>query len=68
MSSQPNTNNSNTIDPTTNPASVYLLHPSNSGQKIISDVFRGIGFGDWKRSMIIALSGKNKLSFVDGTA
>ena len=30
-------------------------------------IFSGSGFVDWKRVMIIALSGKNKLGFVDGS-
>lgn len=59
--------NTSTIDPILNPATVYYLHPSELGQKLISEVFCGSGYGDWKRAMVIALSGKNKLSFVDGT-
>lgn len=58
---------SNTLDPTMNPASIYYLHPSDTGLKIVNEVFGGSGYNDWKRSMTIALSSKNKLSFVDGT-
>lgn len=35
--------------------------------KLISDIFDGTGFGNWKRSMLIALSARNKLCFVDGS-
>lgn len=57
----------NGLDPTMNPASVYFLHPSDCGQKLVNIVFSGSGYVDWKRVMTIALSGKNKLAFVDGT-
>lgn len=50
-----------------NPSSSYYLHPSDSGQKLINIVFSGFDFVNWKRVMIIALDGKNKLSFVDST-
>ncbi|KAK9751071.1 hypothetical protein RND81_02G239600 [Saponaria officinalis] len=39
-------------------------HP---GMKLVSHVFEGTGYGNWKRSMYIALSAKNKLGFIDGT-
>lgn len=57
----------NNHDPTTNPASMYFLHPSDCGQKLVNIVFSGSGYVDWKRVMTIALSGKNKLAFVDGS-
>lgn len=62
-----NNNNTNTLDPTLNPASVYFLHPTDVSQKLVNDVFTSNNFGDWKRAMKIALSAKNKLPFVDGT-
>ncbi|CAO2830722.1 unnamed protein product [Amaranthus hypochondriacus] len=65
-----NNNSSNgqsSTDPTMNPGSVYYLHPSDSSQKLINITFSSTGFVDWKRVMIIALSGKNKLGFVDGS-
>ena len=68
MVSHNNTQNGNTsLDPIMNAGSVYYLHPSDSGQKLINLVFSGTGFVDWKRVMIIALSGKNKLVFIDGS-
>lgn len=61
-------NNQSILDPIINLASIYFLHPSEARQKIIKDVFQGVGYGDWRRSMVIALSSnKNELGFVDGT-
>ncbi|CAO2834342.1 unnamed protein product [Amaranthus hypochondriacus] len=55
-------------DPTQNPASIFYLHPSDhAGIKLVSTPFDGSGYADWKRSMVIGLTAKNKLSFVDGT-
>jgi hypothetical protein len=62
-----NAQNGTILDPTMNPNSVYYLHPSDSGQKLVNIVFSGSGFLDWKRVMVISLSGKNKLGFVDGS-
>ena len=53
------------VDPTMNPSSVYFLHPFDNSQKIVNIVFAGRGFSNWKRVMTIALSGRNKLGFVD---
>lgn len=54
-------------DPTMNPSSPYYLHPTDTGLKLVTTVFNGAGFKGWKRSITIALSGKNKLGFVNGT-
>ena len=54
-------------DITMNPSSVYYLHPTDVGLKLVNTTFKGIGFKGWKRAMSIALSAKNKLGFVDGT-
>ncbi|XP_074327777.1 uncharacterized protein LOC141665691 [Apium graveolens] len=49
-------------------SSVYYLHPSDhTGMKLVSIVFNGSNFINWKRSMTIGLTVKNKMSFVDGT-
>ena len=53
-------------DPTMDEASPYFLHPTNTGLKIMPNVFSGTGFIGWKRSVSIALSGK-KIGFVDGS-
>ncbi|XP_074352808.1 uncharacterized protein LOC141691959 [Apium graveolens] len=56
------------IDQSQNPTSPYYLHPSdNLGMKLVNIKFDGTGYGDWKRSMLISLSAKNKTGFVDGT-
>lgn len=57
------TTNSTNLDRMLNPASVYLLHLSESNQKIIQEVFGGSGYRDWKCAMIIALSGKTQANF-----
>lgn len=68
MVNQNNTQNTPTnLDPTMNVGSPYYLHPSDTGQKLVNITFSGNGFVDWKRVMVIALSGKNKLGFVDGS-
>ncbi|XP_049367038.1 uncharacterized protein LOC125831955 [Solanum verrucosum] len=46
----------------------YYLHPSDSpGMNLISTVFDGRGFPGWRRSILIALSAKRKLGFINGT-
>lgn len=58
----------NPIDPTQDPSSSYYLHPSDSAStKLVSVVFDGTGYTDWKRSMKISLDAKNKMCFVDGS-
>ncbi|WOG87595.1 hypothetical protein DCAR_0206825 [Daucus carota subsp. sativus] len=58
----------NIVDPSQVPTSPYYLHPSdNPGMKLVSLQFDGTGFGDWKRSMMMSLSAKNKTGFIDGT-
>lgn len=53
---------------TQDPTSVYYLHPSDhTRMKLVSVMFNGAGFANWKRFMIICLTAKNKMSFVDGT-
>ncbi|TMW99444.1 hypothetical protein EJD97_002536, partial [Solanum chilense] len=45
-----------------------FLHPSNSpGMTVVNTNFDGHGFACWKRSLLIALSAKNKLGFINGT-
>lgn len=56
------------VSPTQDPTSVYYIHPSeNPTLPLVSEKFNGDNFSDWKRWMILALSMKNKLIFVDGS-
>lgn len=57
----------NNIDPAQDPSSPYYIHPSDSQYKLVPNLFNGSGYNDWKRSVIIGLSAKNKLGFIDGT-
>ncbi|XP_056685439.1 uncharacterized protein [Spinacia oleracea] len=55
-------------DPSLNPNSAYFLSNNDVNvSKLVSIVFDGKCFNDWKRSMVIALSARNKLCFVDGS-
>ena len=49
-------------------AQAYSLHPSDHlGMLLVSKIFVGNGFGSWKRGMLVALSTKGKLFFIDGS-
>lgn len=53
---------------TQDPSSVYYLHASDhTGLKLVSIPFNGSSYANWKRSMIIGLTAKNKMAFVDGS-
>ncbi|XP_016441804.2 uncharacterized protein LOC107767346 [Nicotiana tabacum] len=46
----------------------FYLHPSDSpGMLLVNTAFDGKGYGGWRRGMLIALSAKNKVGFIDGT-
>ena len=53
--------NSNSNDP------FYVHHSDNPGSILVSQVLTGENYASWSRSMMIALSAKNKFEFVDGT-
>ena len=56
------------VDPTQDPASIFYFHPSDhAGIKLVSTPFDGTGYLDWRRSIIIGLTTKNKMSFIDWT-
>ncbi|KAL8120925.1 hypothetical protein AgCh_017922 [Apium graveolens] len=58
----------NQIELTQDPSSVYFLHPSdNTGMKLVTTPFNVTSYGNWKRSMVIGLTAKNKMCFVDRT-
>ena len=51
-----------------NIADPLTLHHSDSpGLVLVSKPLEGHNYGQWSRSMRIALSAKNKLGFIDGT-
>ncbi|XP_056692153.1 uncharacterized protein [Spinacia oleracea] len=55
------------LAPNQDPASPFYLHPTdNTASQLVSIKFKGEGYGDWKRSMMISMSSKNKLGFVSG--
>jgi len=50
------------------PSHAFYIYPSDSpGMNLVSSVFDGRSYGGWRRSVIIALSAKNKLGFIDGS-
>lgn len=56
------------LDLTQNPTSVFYLHPSDhANTKLIYTPFDENVYSDWRRFIIIGLTAKNKMSFVDGT-
>ena len=56
-----NTSTHTSLDQTQNPSNVYYIHPSDlSTLKLVNVPFNGIGFADWKRSIIIGLVSKTK--------
>ncbi|XP_074351759.1 uncharacterized protein LOC141690900 [Apium graveolens] len=69
MASTSNNNNViPTVDPSQDPTSPYYVHPSdNPGMKLVSLKFDGNSYADWKRSLLLSLTAKNKIGFVDGS-
>ncbi|KAL9245915.1 hypothetical protein vseg_019512 [Gypsophila vaccaria] len=47
---------------------LVLQTSDHPGMKLVTHPFEGTGFGNWKRSMLIALSAKNKLCLIDGSS
>lgn len=46
----------------------FYIHPSYSpGMTLVNTIFDGKGYVDWTRGILIALSVKNKIVFIDGT-
>lgn len=53
---------------TPRPSSPLFLHSSDiPGLSLIPVPFPGSDFGDWRRSIIVSLSARNKIEFIDGT-
>ncbi|KAA8535721.1 hypothetical protein F0562_030716 [Nyssa sinensis] len=57
--------NRSAIDEPSNP--YYLHHSDSPGQMLVSQQLTGENYTNWSRAMLIALSVKNKLGFVDGS-
>jgi len=48
--------------------SPYFLHPSNApGAIIFTTRFDGKNFDLWEKAVIMTLTAKNKVAFIDGT-
>ncbi|XP_075087754.1 uncharacterized protein LOC142169747 [Nicotiana tabacum] len=63
--SSTNTTNTNTVPNHNHP---YFLHTSDSpGMNLVNSCFDGNGYGGWRKFILIALSVKNKVGFIDGT-
>lgn len=64
----PATEDSSSSQITLDHSDSMFLHPSDHpGMSLVSVPFSGSGFACWKRSMLIALSAKNKVAFVNGS-
>ncbi|XP_074375275.1 uncharacterized protein LOC141717023 [Apium graveolens] len=56
------------VQPNHDVSSVIYIHPSDvNTTQLVSVKFNGSGYSNWKRSMMLSLSAKNKLGFVDGS-
>ena len=54
--------------PQVEPTDPLYVHPSdNPAQPLVSNLFSGDNFDNWKRSIFIALSARHKLGFIDGS-
>lgn len=61
---QTKTENGVTFDPNHS----YFLHSSDaSWMALVNTTFNGRGFQGWKRCVLIALSARNKLGFINGS-
>ncbi|XP_016510183.1 uncharacterized protein LOC107827542 [Nicotiana tabacum] len=54
-------------DPGVNPSCPFYMHPSdNPGAMLVTAPFNGVGYRSWRRSVLRALSVKNKIGFITG--
>ncbi|XP_019236911.1 PREDICTED: uncharacterized protein LOC109217132 [Nicotiana attenuata] len=59
---------SNESEFTPRASSPLFLHPSDvPGTSLVGVPFSSTRFGGWKRSIIMSLSARNKIAFIDGT-
>ncbi|XP_009764221.1 uncharacterized protein [Nicotiana sylvestris] len=64
----PSTIQSPQITITNDSSHPFYLHPSDSpGMILANSIFDGKGYGGWRRAVLIALSVKNKVGFIDAT-
>jgi len=55
--------------PQLEPTNPLYIHPSdNPGLPLVANLFNGEGFGNWKRSIMIAFSAKHKIALIDGSS
>ncbi|XP_070004224.1 uncharacterized protein [Nicotiana sylvestris] len=67
-SDTPSKDGGSSTSPTIDASHPYFLHPSDSPRMtFVTSVFDGSGYGGWRRSLLIALSAKNNLCFIDGS-
>ena len=56
------------LAPMEDQANPFFLHQADGpGMVLVSQVLTGDNYGSWSKAMIVALSVKNKLGFVDGS-
>ncbi|XP_019241258.1 PREDICTED: uncharacterized protein LOC109221252, partial [Nicotiana attenuata] len=54
-------------NPGVNPSCSFYMHPSdNPGAMLVTAPFNGVGYRSWRRSVLRALSVKNKVGFITG--
>lgn len=58
-------NSKSIIDDPSNP--FYLHHSDGPGLVLVSQALNGDNYASWKRAMVIALSVKHKVGFIDGS-
>lgn len=46
---------------------MYLYASDVPGLFLVAVPFSGTGFGGWKHNMIVSLSARNKIGFIDGS-
>lgn len=45
---------------------LYLSPSDNPGTNLVFTLFDGTGYADWRKSMLISLSAKNKVGLING--
>nr|XP_033507979.1 uncharacterized protein LOC104118433 [Nicotiana tomentosiformis] len=56
-------------DDYTHPCHPFYVHPSDIlGSSLVSVLFDGTGYRSWRRTILVALSVRNKLDFINGSS